>query len=160
MHIKPFFSLGRKGWPRSELAPMTNVRYNSLFWMCTLNPFSSSISSDGSIFMAIPLILHLTILGVCIFSLQHFRNSNITTHTTTIRGLRPEYLLPLSDPIVLNKRYVIIYIYIYMCVCVYICIYIYAGPSEAGGAGGASAPPIIWPSWVYVIPQMSICSLL
>ena len=32
------FCLGRKRWPRPELAPTTNVRYNNLLWMCTLNP--------------------------------------------------------------------------------------------------------------------------
>ena len=32
------FCLGWKGWPRSELMPITNMRYNSLLWMCTLNP--------------------------------------------------------------------------------------------------------------------------
>ena len=33
-----FFCLERKGWPRSELVSTTNVRYNSLLWMCMLNP--------------------------------------------------------------------------------------------------------------------------
>ena len=30
--------LGRTGWPRLEQAPTRNMRYNSLLWMCTLNP--------------------------------------------------------------------------------------------------------------------------
>ena len=39
------FCLGRKGWPRSELACATNVSYSSLLWTCTLNPISGSSSS-------------------------------------------------------------------------------------------------------------------
>ena len=31
------FCNGWKGWPRSVLAPMTIVCYNSLLWMCMLN---------------------------------------------------------------------------------------------------------------------------
>ena len=34
--------LGQKGWHRSELAPMTNMFYHSLLWMCTLTRISNA----------------------------------------------------------------------------------------------------------------------
>ena len=36
------FCLGRTGWPRSELVPMTNVRYKGLLWMWMLNTFTTT----------------------------------------------------------------------------------------------------------------------
>ena len=40
-HLNKMSTFGhRKGWSRSEPAPTTSMRYNSLFWMCTLNPYT------------------------------------------------------------------------------------------------------------------------
>ena len=46
-HTYFFFGHGQKGLPSSKLVPTTNVCYNSLLWMCTLNPISNPVEHEG-----------------------------------------------------------------------------------------------------------------
>ena len=80
------FCLGRKGWPRSELAPMTNVCYNSFLRRCTLNPISSSniVVNYGKLHVKDPLLLTKKCSGFHLRFISRSSQSSTTDITKTV----------------------------------------------------------------------------
>ena len=72
-----YFCLGRKGWPRLELAPTTNVCYNSLLWMCTTNVCYNSLLWMCTTNVCYNSLLWMCRTNVCYNSLLWMCTTNV-----------------------------------------------------------------------------------